>query len=360
MKRFIALLLFLIFSLNGCTAVLFAAPTDYEESISEEASEIHNGTDVKYESGKPESESDESEEYSAESFCGLEEESAAADSVGDGKAKADLSAIPVFSGDPHVVINDNIPHFTAEELTTVSYEYYSELDYLGRCGVTIASIGRDIMPTEDRGSIGSVKPTGWQTVKYDCVDGKYLYNRCHLIGYQLTGENANTRNLITGTRFMNTEGMLPFENMVADYIKETGNHVAYRVTPIFESKNLLASGVQMEAYSIEDNGEGICFNVYCYNAQPEIAIDYSNGDSEYVGLIPEEESREEVYEESSEYISEDESEEITYVLNTNSKKFHYPSCPSADKISDKNREETTKSREELIDEGYDPCGNCDP
>ena len=195
------------------------------------------------------------------------------------KQSFDIDSIPAFSDTPYVEIDGNRPHFSESELTTRSYEKYSELDSLGRCGVTVASVGRDIMPTEERGAIGQVKPSGWKTVKYDFVDGKYLYNRCHLIGFQLTGENANRRNLITGTRYMNTEGMLPFENMVADYVKETGNHVAYRVTPVFEGDNLVASGVQMEAYSVEDEGEGICFNVYCYNVQPGVTINYADGTS---------------------------------------------------------------------------------
>ena len=185
-----------------------------------------------------------------------------------------LTDIPNFEGEAYVVLNDNIPEFQNTELTTDSYEYYSELDHLGRCGYAMACIGLDLMPTEERGSIGQVKPSGWQTVKYDSVD-----NRCHLIGYQLTGENANEQNLITGTRYLNVEGMLPFENMVADYIKETGNHVIYRVQPIFLGDDLVASGVQIEAYSVEDSGAGICFNVYAYNAQPGITIDYATGES---------------------------------------------------------------------------------
>lgn len=193
-----------------------------------------------------------------------------------------LSDIPEYSGKPYVEINNNVPEFQETDLSTSSYEYYSELDNLGRCGVAYACIGIDLMPTEERGNIGSVKPTGWHTVKYDVVDGKYLYNRCHLIGFQLSGENANTKNLITGTRYMNVDGMLPFENMVADYVKETENHVMYRVSPIFEGDNLLASGVQIEAQSVEDNGDGILFNVYCYNVQPEVAIDYSTGDSQLI------------------------------------------------------------------------------
>ena len=190
-----------------------------------------------------------------------------------------LEEIPEFTDAAYIAVNDSIPFFLPEEYTTESYESYSDLDELGRCGVTMACIGVDIMPTEDRGDIGSVKPTGWHSVKYDIVDGKYLYNRCHLIGFQLAGENANKRNLITGTRYLNIEGMLPFENLVADYVKETENHVLYRVTPIFEGDNLVAHGVLMEGYSVEDEGEGVCFCVYAYNAQPGITIDYATGES---------------------------------------------------------------------------------
>lgn len=184
-----------------------------------------------------------------------------------------------YDGRPYVVINDNIPAFTEEDITNVSFELYGDLDALGRCTTAFANVGQDLMPTEKRGSIGSVKPTGWRTAKYDFIDGKYLYNRCHLIGYQLTAENANNKNLITGTRYLNVTGMLPFENMVADYVKETNNHVLYRVTPVFGADNLVASGVQMEAKSVEDNGEGILFNVYCFNVQPGVSIDYATGDS---------------------------------------------------------------------------------
>lgn len=194
-----------------------------------------------------------------------------------------IADIPAYNGSPYVAVNDNVPQFLETDLSTSSYEYYSDLDSLGRCGVVYACIGMDLMPTEERGSIGSVKPTGWHTVKYDTVDGKYLYNRCHLIGYQLSGENANVKNLITGTRYLNVDGMLPFENMVADYVKETNHHVMYRVTPVFDGDNLLASGVQIEAESVEDNGEGILFNVYCYNVQPNVAIDYATGDSSLAG-----------------------------------------------------------------------------
>lgn len=192
----------------------------------------------------------------------------------------DMSSIPEFDGEnAYVVLNNNEPNFTKEDMVTESFESYSELDSLGRCGVAFANVGKDIMPTEERGSIGQVKPTGWHTIKYDNVDGKYLYNRCHLLGYQLTGENANKKNLITGTRYLNIDGMLGFENMIADYVKETGNHVLYRVTPVFVGDELVCRGVQMEALSVEDNGEGVKFNVFAYNAQPGIEIDYATGDS---------------------------------------------------------------------------------
>lgn len=187
--------------------------------------------------------------------------------------------IPSYTGSPYTQINDNVPDFPLDDYTTEAFETYSDLDELSRCGVAYANVCQELMPTQKRGKIGQVKPSGWQTAKYDSVDGKYLYNRCHLIGYQLTAENANEKNLITGTRYMNTEGMLPFENMVADYVKETKNHVLYRVTPIFEDNNLVASGVLMEAQSVEDHGEGVSFCVYAYNVQPGVTIDYATGDS---------------------------------------------------------------------------------
>lgn len=207
---------------------------------------------------------------------------ASSTAIGTGKAEAvNLSSIPAYSGNAFVVINNNVPNFSVNELKSTGYETYSELDSLGRTGVALASVGKDTMPNpdEERGSISSIKPTGWVQAKYSGISGGYLYNRCHLIGWQLSAENANKKNLLTGTRYFNTSGMLPFENMVADYIKETGNHVAYRITPIYDGNNLLASGVQMEAYSVEDGGEGICFNVYCYNVQPGITINYATGAS---------------------------------------------------------------------------------
>ncbi len=197
--------------------------------------------------------------------------------LGVNNLKGDL---PQYEGKPYVAVNGNEPEFTSDEITDKYFEIYEPLDRYGRCTVAFACLGKETMPTEERGAIGSVKPSGWHTVKYDCVDGKYLYNRCHLIGFQLSGENANKRNLITGTRYMNVEGMLPFENMVADYIQETDNHVMYRVTPIFEGDDLVAKGVQIEAYSVEDEGDGICFNVFCFNVQPGVVIDYATGESE--------------------------------------------------------------------------------
>lgn len=186
-----------------------------------------------------------------------------------------------FSEDTlYVPINGNSPDFSdIQVLLKPGIEHYAELDEKGRCGVTYALVGPETIPTEERGSIGQVKPTGWKTVKYDCVDGKYLYNRCHLIGFQLAGENANKKNLITGTRSMNVDGMLPFENMVADYVKETGNHVVYRVTPKFDGEDLVATGVLVEAMSYEDSGESILFNVFVLNTQPGVNIDYSTGSS---------------------------------------------------------------------------------
>lgn len=201
-----------------------------------------------------------------------------------------LDAIPAYDGKAYVAVNNNEPFFTDSDMTTTAFENYSDLDSLGRCGVAYANICKEIMPTEKRGKIGMIKPSGWHTVKYDVIKDRYLYNRCHLIGYQLAGENANPKNLITGTRYLNVEGMLPFENLVADYVNNTGNHVLYRVTPIFSGSNLVANGVLIEAKSVEDNSGGILFNVYCYNVQPGVGINYENGDSWLDGTTPQEQS----------------------------------------------------------------------
>ena len=287
--------------------------------------------------------------------------------------------VPAYSGEPYTAVNNNEPYFTSDNLTTEAFENYSELDALGRCGVAYANVCLETMPTEKRGSISEVKPTGWHSVKYDNVDGKSLYNRCHLIGYQLTAENANQQNLITGTRYLNVDGMLPFENMVADYVKETDNHVRYRVTPIFTGDNLVADGVLMEGYSVEDEGDGICFCVYAYNVQPGITIDYATGDS---WLSSEKENSDSssggnsavsqsaadksgtqqaaVQTESVKETSAPVSTGTEYILNTNTKKFHYPSCSSVKQMKASNKKEYTGSRDDLIAQGYDPCKKCNP
>lgn len=294
--------------------------------------------------------------------------------TGEGTSAFSLREIPAYSGTPYTEVNGNQPYFTEEELTTQSFETYSELDSLGRCGVAYANVGQDLMPTEPRGEIGAVKPTGWHLVKYDNVDGKYLYNRCHLIAYMLAAENANPQNLITGTRYLNVQGMLPFETKVCDYVKNTGNHVLYRVTPIFDGDNLLADGVLMEAYSVEDAGEGISFCVFAYNVQPGIGIDYATGDNwaegsgTYQSTVasvaeetpvpqPETDTAVQITPESS---APQESQGITYVLNTNTKKFHYPTCSSVDDMKEKNKQIYTGSREEVINMGYVTCKRCNP
>ncbi len=263
----------------------------------------------------------------------------------------DLSNIPDYDGKAYVELNGNVPEFSESEKTySESFEEYGKLDSLGRCTYAVSCIGKDLMPTEKRGSIGSVKPSGWHISKYDFVDGKYLYNRCHLIGYQLTAENANERNLITGTRYLNVEGMLPFENDVADYIEITNNHVYYKVTPIFEGNNLVANGVQMQAYSVEDNGQGISFNVYCYNVQPGVAIDYATGDNQAVASSSA----------SVTSTSSDEADKKTYIVNTKTKKFHNPDCDGAKKMSSSNKKKYKGTRDSLISNGYSPCQKCNP
>lgn len=265
-----------------------------------------------------------------------------------------LDEIPEFDGvTPYVHINGGTPFFEESEIVLESYERFAELDALGRCGVTEACIGVDIMPTEERESISHVYPSGWVQAEYDkdLVDGRYLYNRCHLIGFQLTGENDNKQNLITGTKFMNNEGMLPFENQIADYVKETNNHVLYRVTPIFEGNNLVANGVLLEAMSCEDRGEDILICVYIYNCQPGIVINYLTGESYQDGTTPP----------AKDDTTPSEPENAAgYVLNTSSKRFHKPDCSGAASIAEQNKESSNKTREELIADGYSPCGTCKP
>lgn len=267
--------------------------------------------------------------------------------------RATIDDIPDYAGNPYVVLYNDIPDFSQEDKkNTRAFEFYSELDSLGRCGAAYANVCEEIMPTEERQEIGHIKPSGWHTVKYnDLIDGNYLYNRCHLIGYQLAGENANEKNLITGTRYLNVAGMLQFEDMVSAYVKETGNHVLYRVTPHFDKDNLVAGGVQIEAWSVEDQGKGICFNVYCYNIQPGIAIDYATGDSR-------------VAETGASVLGNTKTDEAAdneaavYVINQNSKKYHLPTCPSVTDMAEHNKSVVVKSADELRREGYTPCRRC--
>lgn len=246
-----------------------------------------------------------------------------------------VEELPEYDGHPYIAVNDNMPDFDEDDLTEDSFEMYSDLDSLGRCGVCYANVGQDLMPTEKRGSIGSVKPTGWVTSKYDFVDGKYLYNRCHLLGYQLTAENANERNLITGTRYMNTEGMLPFENLVADYVRESGGHVLYRVTPVFYGDELVARGVQMEGFSVEDKGASVCFNVFVYNVQPGVTIDYADGSNQAS---------------ASKDVSQSAEGEIRG--NSRSKVYHCPGQRAYDDMADSKNLVVFSSEEEAQEAGY--------
>lgn len=295
----------------------------------------------------------------------------------------DINEIPDYNQKAWVEVNNDIPYFTSEDkLRTDAFETYSDLDPLGRCGVAYANICPELLPTEERGKIGSIKPSGWHTVKYsDLIADNYLYNRCHLIAHQLASENANEKNLITGTRYMNTEGMLMFEEMVGDYVRATSNHVLYRVTPVFGADNLVATGVLMEAWSVEDNGAGICFNVFCYNVQPGIIIDYATGDSkratedkdngdivaidlvedafddaDSVNRIIDEETITEITTENT----TESVEEITYVLNKNTHKFHYSWCSSVSDMKAKNRLDYEGTRDAVIGMGYEPCKRCNP
>ncbi len=368
----LSLWLALLLTFTGC-AESTVTPQDNTYTIEQPAtipSELLEASEItasEPESGQPQENSSDTQE--------AQQVTSATDvPTGESTSAFSLREIPAYSGTPYTEVNGNKPYFTEADLTTQSFETYSELDSLGRCGVAYANVGQDLMPTEPRGEIGAVKPTGWHLVKYDNVDGKYLYNRCHLIAYMLAAENANPQNLITGTRYLNVQGMLPFETKVCDYVKNTGNHVLYRVTPIFDGDNLLADGVLMEAYSVEDAGEGISFCVFAYNVQPGIGIDYATGDNwaegsetyqsaaasvtvETPAPQPEIDTAVQSTPESS---APQESLGTTYVLNTNTKKFHYPTCSSVDDMKEKNKQIYTGSREEVINMGYVPCKRCNP
>ena len=325
----------MLFSFAGCD--LESYEYDSNSSTISSTSETSNPS-----STSEDSKSEQSSQLSDTSSTQTQKPS----SVGSGTATAvKPSSIPKYSGEAFVVVNNNQPNFSASELTTTGYEKYSSRDSLGRCGVAIASCGKEIMPRPDekRGSISSITPTGWIQKSYSGISGGYLWNRCHLIGWQLSAENANRENLITGTRYMNINGMLPFENMVADYIKETGNHVAYRITPIFEGNNLVCSGVQMEAYSVEDDGDGICFNVYCYNVQPDIIIDYATGASRLAEDEPEAETIPPI--EPDESISQG-------IYRTPSGKRYHIDAECGGKNS------YPVSMEEALGAGLTPCSKC--
>ncbi len=286
---------------------------------------------------------------------------------------ADLNNIPEFTDSPSVELNNNQPLFSAKEKQNKkSFESYSKLDKLGRCGTAYANISTDLMPRSKRGDISSVHPTGWVQNEYAFISDGHIYNRCHLIGYQLTGENANKRNLITGTRYMNVKGMLPYEEKVTNYIKSTKNHVLYRVTPVFKGGNMLADGVEMEAWSVEDNGKGICYNVFCYNVQPGVMITYANGKNKADGTVKGNisakssgkynKSKTYKYKKHSKSSSYNKSENASdeYILNTNSRKFHLKSCGGVQNMSAKNKKTFKGKRSKLIEQGYKPCGLCKP
>ena len=316
------------------------------------------------------SESDKTEDKTSEENATEESSEETTENVNTNEYKEANSAdnsvsYPEYIGDAYVELNDNNPLFTEEEKkSTTAFEEYSDLDKLGRCGVAFANICPELMPTEERGEIGSVKPSGWHTVKYpEIIEDNYLYNRSHLIAYSLAGENANEKNLITGTRYLNQETMQIFELRVLDYVRDSGNHVLYRVTPVFEADNLLASGVQMEAWSVEDSGKGICFNVYCYNVQPGIDIDYATGESrvaEDTNVQAATESTTEISVESSSSSSSSDfaDQERTYILNTNTKKVHLPDCRSVKDMADHNKEECVGTLNDIKNKGYTPCKRC--
>ena len=361
--------LILLFAFTGCAGSTAASQESsyYAENLAAIPSNLQEIPGI-----TPTESGTETETLSQEAIPATQETEpadAAAVLAGDSQTAFSLQEIPEYSDTPYTEVNGNQPYFTEADLTTQSFESYSELDSLGRCGVAYANVGQDLMPTESRGEIGSVKPTGWHLVKYDNVDGKYLYNRCHLIAYMLAAENANPQNLITGTRYLNTQGMLPFETKVSDYVKSTGNHVLYRVTPIFEGDNLLANGVLMEAYSVEDDGAGICFCVFVYNVQPGIGIDYATGDNWAESSMASREAAEPIIVETPTPQPENTPQIVqeasvpqgtTYVLNTNTMKFHYPDCSSVDQMKEKNKQIYTGNREDVINMGYVPCKRCNP
>lgn len=283
----------------------------------------------------------------------------------ESKSSVDIKSLPEYSGTPYVVINNGKPSFSEKDKERV--EEYSELDKYGRCGTAFANVSKELMPTKPRESIREVRPSGWHTVKYEkIIEDRYLYNRCHLIAYKLAGENANEKNLITGTRYFNVEGMLPFEDEVADYVNATGNHVLYRVRPIFKGSDLVARGVQMEAESVEDNGKGVSFNVYCYNVQPGIRINYKDGSSRPESRVVVNKNKLSKKNKTDKPKKSKKAETdngvkagIHYIANTNTKKFHISTCRCVKLMKAKNMYRSD-NRKELIDSGYVPCKICRP
>jgi len=380
------LVLVLAFQITGCSILnsenVYKAndkeetSEQYEEDIKEYQEEIAK---LKEENDELSSEIETLNKNYEEKIKQLEESPSKAEENALKKAEG-IIVIPEYTGSASVVINDGIPFFSDEDLKTTG-ELYSDLDAKGRCGVCIALVGPETVPSEPRGSIGDIKPSGWDTIKYDGIDGNYLYNRCHLIGWQLTGENDNTKNLITGTRYMNTQGMEPIESTVANYVQTTGNHVLYRSTPVFTGDNLLAAGVLLEALSIED--DTIRINSFCYNVQPNVTIDYATGKSEgpvFTGTETEatvesgvvksqddasseeasnEESENEVVAKENSESSEEE-KVVTYVGNANSHKFHKPGCSSVGDMAEHNKVFFYGDRQEVVDKGYQPCKRCNP
>lgn len=345
----LVLILFLLFSITGCSGKNDSqnATTDIAESYSDTYLQSENLTEPPSET----STKTQTDETAQETIPQLE---TIPETEPETFASTSMEKIPSYSGKPYVAVNGNIPYFNLSEKNTKVFEKYSETDELGRCGVAYANICKELMPTEEREAIGMIKPSGWQTLKFDFVDGKYLYNRCHLIGFQLAGENANYKNLITGTRYFNVKGMLPFENMVADYVKESGNHVLYRVTPYYKNSNLVADGVLMEAYSVEDEGEGICFNVFVFNVQPGVKINYANGNAVAEGgdTTP--------TKESTTQGNTQKQESVSYILNTNSKLFHLSGCSSVKRMKESNKKTFSGTRDEVINMGYTACKKCNP
>lgn len=353
-KKLLALLLSVVMLLSFVGCDLDTADIDEGSSIQSSTTidDIHSNSDTESEEDSTISSTTQSSTEKPTQTPSSTQKPSSPQGVGSGSATAiDPSKLPAYSGTAYTIVNNNQPNFSAAELTTKGYEKYSSLDSLGRCGVAIASCGKEIMPgaNEERGNISNVKPTGWIQKSYSGISGGYLWNRCHLIGWQLSAENANKQNLITGTRYMNINGMLPFENMVADYIRETGNHVAYRITPIFVGNNLVCSGVQMEAYSIEDEGDSICFNVYCYNVQPGITINYATGDSSGAGGSTT--SSTPSKEQSSTNNNQAASGDMVWIPNSGTKYHSRSGCSNM-----KNPSQVTK--QEAENKGYEPCKKC--